>query len=56
MDVDLTIYCSGSGCAVSMNEKNGVYCDDCVQALKDKITELENKVYDLEKYIEKEEL
>lgn len=39
-----------------MEEKDKVYCDLCIKVLKDKITELENQVYDLEKFIEKEEL
>lgn len=56
MDVDLKVYCSGPGCGNYMEEKDDVYCDCCVQELKDKISELENKIYDLEKYIEKEEL
>ncbi len=56
MDVDLTIYCSGHGCGNSMGEKDDIYCDYCIQKLKNEITGLENKVYDLEEYIEKEEL
>ncbi len=56
MEIDIKVWCSGRGCGNTLVGKDKIYCDYCVQGLKDKITELENKVYELEKYIEKEEL
>lgn len=58
MDFDITIYCSNHGCGnyVEGKKDDEIFCYDCFHKLKNEITELENKVYDLEKYIEKEEL
>ncbi len=55
-EIKIELFCSTPKCGYSILELNDVYCEYCIKALKDEITELENKVYDLEKYIEKEEL
>ena len=63
MEVKIEVLCSDPKCGRSIIELDDAFCESCINALKDKILDLkkeihesENKVYDLKKYIEKEEL